>query len=481
MASMGVTVPVADAAGELFLRDVAVDGRRVDVRARGGAIAEVGAGLRPGPGAEVMDGRGGALLPGLHDHHIHLLATAAARASVSVGPGDVEGEVGLVAALRRADAALPHGRWLRAVGYHESVAGDLDRALLDALVPHRPLRVQHRGGARWTLNSAAIDAVDLEGAAPPGAERDAHGRLTGRLHRTDAWLRDRLPHDEPPDLAGLGTALCQCGVTGVTDATPFHRLADLDALADAAATGALPQRVVVMGGPELAGAAFHGPLAPGPVKLVIDDADYPELDTLARQMSDAHRHHRPVAVHCVTRTSVVLALAAWEIAGAPPRDRIEHGSVIPPALHGSMAALGLTVVTQPGFIADRGDQYLADVDPDDLPHLYPCRSLLAAGIRVAGSTDAPYSDIDPWAAIRAAANRTTAGGSVISAVEAVPPMRALQLFLGPPDNPGGPPRTVTPRAPADLCLLGLPLEPALRRLAADDVVWTCVRRSASAG
>src|SRR3546814_2061233 len=76
---------------EVLLRDVEVDvnGRRVDVRVVGPAIAEVSVGLAPGPGAEVVDGEGGALIPGLHDHHLHLLATAAARSSVPVGPPTV--------------------------------------------------------------------------------------------------------------------------------------------------------------------------------------------------------------------------------------------------------------------------------------------------------------------------------------------------------------------------------------------------------
>jgi len=460
---------------DLLLRHVEVDERDVDVHVTGTTIVAVGPGLRPGGDPEVVDGHGGALLPGLHDHHIHLLATAAARSSVAVGPGEVDGAAGLAAALGAADAALPAGRWLRAVGYHESVAGDLDRWVLDALVPDRPLRIQHRSGARWTLNTAAVAAVGLDGDAPSGAERDDHGRLTGRLHRSDAWLRERLPAGARPDLAELGTALARVGVTGVTDATPFGRPADLTALAAATTTGALPLRVVAMGGPELAGAEFPAALGRGPVKLVIDDARYPALDDLVAAMSHAHRQHRPVAVHCVTRTALALALAAWESAGARAGDRIEHGSVVPPDAVASIAALGLTVVTQPGFVAERGDQYLADVAPDDIPHLYPCRRLIDAGVAVAGSTDAPYSAIDPWAAMRAAVHRTTAAGAEIAPAEAVAPQRALQLFLGPADRPGGPPRTVAPGAPADLCLLDRPLADVLRRLTGDDVVRTVVR------
>src|SRR5207244_11249825 len=110
-------------------------------------------------GLDVLDARGGALLPGLHDHHIHLLALAAAAQSVRVGPGDVGEAEGFARALAAADAALPPGRWIRAVGYHESVAGPIDRTRLDAIVPGRPGRVQHRGGAMWGLNCEAVAGV----------------------------------------------------------------------------------------------------------------------------------------------------------------------------------------------------------------------------------------------------------------------------------------------------------------------------------
>ncbi len=49
---------------------------------------------------------------------------------------------------------------MRGIGYHESVLGTLpDARALDALVPDRPLAMQHRSGRMWLLNSAALDAL----------------------------------------------------------------------------------------------------------------------------------------------------------------------------------------------------------------------------------------------------------------------------------------------------------------------------------
>lgn len=86
---------------------------------------------------------------------------------------------------------------------------------------------------------------------------------------------------------------------------------------------------------------------------------------------------------------------------------------------------------------------------------------VGADLGVAGSTDAPFGPDDPWVAIAAAIDRRTPDGSVLGADERVPPRRALDLFLGRPDHPAGPPRRLEPGAPADLCLLDRPLADAL--------------------
>ena len=64
-------------------------------------------------------------------------------------------------------------------------------------------------------------------------------------------------------------------------------------------------------------------------------------------------------MHCVTRAALLLALAVWQEVGSVAGDRMEHASVTPPEVIAAMAQLSLTVVTQPAFIAARGDAYLA--------------------------------------------------------------------------------------------------------------------------
>ena len=108
--------------GDLLIRNAEIDGAQgQDLRVRGGVISEIGRDLRGGE--PMLDAGGGALIPGLIDHHIHLLALAAQRASLRLGPGEVASPIAFRAALRAADRDAPPGAWLRGVAYHESVAG----------------------------------------------------------------------------------------------------------------------------------------------------------------------------------------------------------------------------------------------------------------------------------------------------------------------------------------------------------------------
>ena len=259
------------------------------------------------------------------------------------------------------------------------------------------------------------------------------------------------------------------------------QLGDLEPVATAAADGSLPQHVTVTGGPRVADMTMPSPLATGPVKLVVADYALPALDDLCRWMVAARDAGRPVAVHCVTRAGLALALAAWEEVGAARGDRIEHGSVVPPDLRAIVAARGIAVVTQPGFVHERGDRYLVEVDTDDLPHLYPCRSLIEAGIPVGGGTDAPYGHPDPWRDVAAAIERRTASGEPLGVREAVSPERALALFLTPPEAPGGTPRRVTVGAAADLVVLDGPLSQVLEDPSSRHVVATVIAGSVVSG
>ncbi len=425
-------------------------GRRVDVRIVDGRIAGVQPDLEPLAGEHVLDAPGAVVLPGLHDHHLHLRSLVAAGRSAPVGPERAHDRDDLARALRAAPIDR-HG-WRRAVGYHESVAGRLDRWSLDALVPDAPVRVQHRSAVVWMVNSAGAERLGLEEVTEPGVERDGAGRVTGRLFRMDAWMASRLPDEDPIGEVGpVSEQLAAWGVTGITEATADATGDGLSALARAVAGGRLRQRLHVMcpAGVEI---APHPLVTRGPHKVLLDDDRLPAIGDLVELVRSAHGAGVPVAVHCVTPAQLALTVATFSEAGGGPRDRVEHGSVVHPELAGRLVALGLTVVTNPGLVLARGDTYLDEVDDRDVPFLYPCASLVRAGVAVAAGTDAPFGPADPWSAVRAARTRRTRGGRVLGAGEAVSLDAAVGLFAGRADVPGCP-RQVQPGQPGDLCLL----------------------------
>ncbi len=424
----------------------------VSVRIDGDTVTEVGSDIAAAPGEETVDALGNLLLPGLHDHHIHLLALAAALDSLRCGPPHVTGAEALASLL--AQGNREHGgRWLRGIGYHPSVAGDIDRDWLDQHIPDRPARIQHRSGRLWVLNSAAIRELNIDGGntGPAGLERD-RGRPTGRLYDEDQWLREHL-QQSIPDIGRASRLLASFGITSFTDTGPANTAAQWQIFSAAQSEGMLLQAVRMMGSEALTAVDDKPLLQRGELKIHLLESQLPDLEVLVARIREAHRRDRAVAIHCVTLAELEFSLNAWRIAGAMAGDRIEHGSVIAPDQMPPITELGLRVVTQPHFIAERGDQYRHDVSAQEQCWLYRCRSLQAHAVPVAFGSDAPFGKADPWQAMDAAVHRRCPSGAILGSDERVSPRAALDAFLGRADAPGLSTRRVHPGSRADLCLM----------------------------
>ena len=420
-------------------------GQAVDVRIAGDTIVAI---CRHDPAsaedAPVLEAGGGLLIPGLHDHHVHVAASAAALASVCCGPPEVADEEDLVRALSGATGT----GWLRGIGYHESVAGDIDRSWIDAVIADRPVRIQHRSGRMWIFNSPGLERLctATAGACPAGLDRGS-----GRLFDEDRWLRSALG-SRPPEFRAVAERWARWGVTGLTDMNPQNDRAAADHFAMQQADGSLSQRIVLAGLPELAPVPSATRVTIGPVKVHLHEVHLPDYDALVVLIRAAHAQGRNVAVHCVTETELAFTLAAFAGAGGQRGDRIEHASVASDALVAEIALLNLTVVTQPNFVSERGDGYLASIPREDWPYLYRLRAFRQAGVTLAGGTDAPFGAADPWAAMAAAISRRTAGGRPLSPQEALSPEEALNLFLADPHDLSRV-RHIEVGVVADLCLL----------------------------
>lgn len=329
----------------------------------------------------------------MHDHHIHLFAAAAARVSADCGPTAAADRAGLAHVLR-AHPADAQG-WVRGFGHAGEAGASLDREALDALEPLRPVRVQHRSGQLWSLNSAGLAAlrIDRDTETPPGVERAADGVPTGRIYRADRWLRERLGPGAAPDLAPLSRALAARGVDRVTDATHGNGPAAIAAFAAARASGALLQEVVVMGTLALSGLDTPPGITVGAYKMHLAEADLPALADAVAAIGAAHARDRCVAIHVVSRVELLFALAAFEAAGVRAGDRLEHVHVAPPACVARIARLGLAVCTNDALVAARRAAWERALDPADAACIADATTFAHAGIEVLFGSDAPYGPL----------------------------------------------------------------------------------------
>lgn len=416
-----------------------------DVRIKGGLVAALGD-LTPGPDEQVLEGAGDLFLPGLHDHHVHLASFAASLQSVRCGPPAVSNEAELASALANAVGS----GWIRGIGFHESVLQGLDRHWLDRYEPDRPVRIQHRTGRLWILNSTGLQEIAKLAAHLAPHEASRLSSEDGRLYDVDELLSS-LTRQQPPDLAAASRQLAAWGVTGINDMTPSNDNAVWQWFSQCQANGEILQKVRLSGRPELSNCTDSINLEVGETKIHLHDTDLPDFAELVETIVNSHKQNRHIAIHCVTEVELVFALSAFRAAGSRAGDRIEHASVVPPGLVEQLRELKLTVVTQPNFISERGDAYLDEIPENEHDYLYRVNTLIQADIPVAFGTDLPFGTPNPWLLLQAATDRRTKGNRYLGPLEKVSTEEAISRLLGSLHDPSLM-RTIEIGMPAD-CIL----------------------------
>jgi predicted amidohydrolase YtcJ len=428
------------------------DGRIVAVGTNAAVLA------RRCPGTRVIDCRGAAVLPGFVDAHIHLRAYASTLVGIDCRPHRVPSLAALQMLLRQQASHAPPGRWLVGHGYDEFAMAERrhpTRWDLDLAVPDHPVRLAHRSRHAWVVNSLALRQLGIGRAftVPGGGrvERDpASGEPTGLLIDMDAYLHERWPPSHPPEafrsaLRLASQELLAAGVTTIADASVSNDRQSYDEFATWTASGDVRQRVALLLG------AASWPETPPPgcsadettpflrlqgVKIRLDESAgglYPPQEVVNAQVWNAHLRGIPVAIHAVDLPALVSALHAIRLAQTrlprpDLRHRLEHCALCPDVCVDDMAALGLSVVTQPAFLWHHGQRYMAEIDPAQQVWLYRIKGLLDRGIPVAGSSDAPVVPPCPLQGVASAVSRCTPDGLVIGPAERVSVEEALALF-----------------------------------------------------
>ena len=353
-------------------------------------------------GAERIDLRGGCVLPGFTDSHVHFPTWAVTRRELQLHGGRDD----VLAAVATAAPGVPPGRWLRGFGW---TGFEPSREALDAVSGDVPVALlAHDWHSLW-LNSAALAHArgDLERR---GGVVDLEA---GVLREEAAWaFRDRftLPSHEElveatraalPVAAARGVTAIHCkdGLIGsrevyaeLGDELPFRVWQSLPA-------HRLDER------PDYVKAYMDGTLGSRTARLLdgsgVEITSRDEFEEIVRA---ATRAGIPVAVHAIGDLANREALDVFEAVPDAVRPRIEHAQCLHPNDIPRFGALGVTASIQPSMAVT--DAPVAErLWANRLEGAYAYRSLHASGARLALGSDAPVEEMDPLQGLRDAVLR----------------------------------------------------------------------------
>jgi predicted amidohydrolase YtcJ len=428
-----------DAAGSvvdsLVIREgrVAFAGRRGDIN--------------PAPRETTLDLGGRAVLPGLVDGHGHLMLLARARLELNLAPASSEDDIARMVAA--AAARLRHGEWITGRGWDQTRwPGQAypGRASLDRAAPGHPVAlIRVDGHATWASGEALTRAgITRHSTDPRGGviAKDARGEPTGLLiDLAQDIIRGLIPapSEERFDQAVRDT-IAECLAKGLTGAhEPGLDLSAIASYTRLIERGQFPFRVFAAlsgkkawgryrdGAPETVG---DGRLVVGAVKLWLDGAlgsrgaalHSPYCDDPANTglvlvpPEDVERLTREVSargfqvwVHAIGDRANTMVLDVFErvraVGGPPSRLRVEHAQILTPADIPRFARLGVVPSMQPTHCTSDMRWAGERLGPERLAGAYAWRSILDSGAYIAGGSDFPVEDANPFHGLHAAVTR----------------------------------------------------------------------------
>ena len=159
---------------------------------------------------------------------------------------------------------------------------------------------------------------------------------------------------------------------------------------------------------------------------------YWSQDDLDDLIGRAHRQGFQCTVHAVGDRAIEQTLNAMgraqrEFPRQGLRHRIEHCGICPPDLRTRVREQRILPIMQPAFFWEFGDGYIANYGQLRADTMFPARSLLAAGVPVVGSSDAPVTHYAPLFGIEQALTRATMAGQVCGPDERVDLTTAIRM------------------------------------------------------
>ena len=415
------------------------------------------------PQTVVVDAKGGAVLPGFNDSHVHFLSGGLSLNEIDLV--DARTLPAIESTISSWASANPNRDWVTGRGWtYDPFPGGLPtRQLLDVLVPDRPAFIESYDGHTGWANSAALKLAQITRRTPNPPNgvvvKDARsGEPTGVL-KEDAMqlVASLLPQPTRAErMAALEAATKVAhrhGVTSIQNAS--GSAADLELYEEMRRDKALMIRVyaALSGDAALTGDQLDAldrlrkkydddPLfKTGAIKLTLDGvieahtaallapyanrattAGEPQIsdEALRRTVGELDRRGWQVMIHAIGDRAIRMALDAFENAARQNqepergrRHRIEHIETVDSADIPRFGRLGVIASMQPYHsIPDPGqlEVWTANLGPQRTQRAWSYHSIARAGGRLAFGSDWPVMSIDPIQGLHIAVNRTTPDG-----------------------------------------------------------------------
>lgn len=440
------------------------------------------------PETQVIDLGGRCVLPGFTDSHMHMLITGAGFQRL-----DLRGVASVEELIQRgrayaASRELAPGEWIIGYGFDHNIFPDPvlpDGAAAEAISADHPVVLDRICGHVGAANRLAFSLAgfDEDTVIPGGAlDKDAAGHLTGVLREAALdRIKQFAPRLDRRMVEGLleetGRRFAAVGLTAVHSDDLGPEGTDWDVLRGAvdalAARDAMSVRIreewEAPRPPQLRAILDRG-LKSGDgddwlrlcnIKLIGDGslgartaflrADYSDdpgnrgipvytAGELEEMVALCHGGGLQVACHAIGDGTCERFVDAVEKVMAddpkPLRHRVVHCQIGDGTLYRRMAALGMGADVQPAFTASDGPLVAPRLGERE-SSCYAWRTLLEAGVTVAGGSDSPVEDFSPLWGIHCAVNRPSGDSGPWLPEQCLTPEEAAALYTTGPARLAG--------------------------------------------
>ena len=405
------------------------------------------------------------VMPGIHDNHIHLIQSGMQAKYVDLSTASSEEEAAEM--VLEFSKTIPDEKWVIGFGWSRFAWENkkMPRAeSLDAVISRRPvLLFDAELHAAWA-NSCAMELCGVTGetADPPFGkiDRDESGKPNGYFYETALTLIAKHAFQLEPSIVKdlirrYSEKAVAWGITSISDMTPYLgiNLAYEDVFMEMDRKGELILRVnaardlfedvdkvaALRKKAEESGTGmyrvpyfkqFIDGIISNYTALMLEDystekgnkgGSLLDLGELKNAVTLAHRHNMSVRLHACGDGAVRAALDAYEYAlkecGAnDTRHQIEHIEVISPEDIKRFKALGVIASVQPEHIVSgmpsfSDNDYPALLGPERERYTWAFKSLKEAGAVLAGGSDSPVVEGNPFEGIYCGIERVHPDGT----------------------------------------------------------------------